>query len=667
MRPKKPSDSRHPPRTGARASAAAWAVAALAVLAAALPGCSGEVPAGKLVNPADVKRVEEARAAAEKTAADAGTSTAPAEAVIVRRPPEKVDLTQPRAKVPAYFHPVQVDPPLGADAQGLYGGTLTLGLLGESIDTFNPLTSNEATSSELKSLIFDTLVSYDNEMWEHSPGLAWKWEVSPDYLTWTFHLRKGVKFSDGTDFTAKDVVFTFMKTVFNEKIANSDVDGFKVGDWPLPTWEALDDYTVRARCAAVNGTFLIAVGNVSIVPEHKWRDAVTGDKPAYNSAMGPENKDDVVGTGPYRVTKYTAGEKIEYEPNPWSWRTTNDGQRLPYPERFVAKLVKDNSTRSLQFLGQGFDLMDSIQVSDYNQFDTKEKEGWFDLHRLGPSLNVTWLSFNQNPEMRPDGKPKVAPHKLAWFQDVRFRRAMSHAIDRELLVKNVIEGRGAAIYSDTSKANRAWYAPSTEFRYDPAKANALLDSMGLQNRGADGIRVDSQGRKVSFDLMTNSENALRCKVIDQIKRFCAAVGVDVQLQQNAFQEISSQLDDVHTWEAIVLGWASGVPPDPLNGKNIHLSSGRLHVHYPGQKKPFQPWEAAADSILDVMSGLPVESERRPWWRVFLEIQAQQQATVYLYSPNEYAASTKRVGNVRAALLRPSTWWNFDELFVRDGK
>jgi peptide/nickel transport system substrate-binding protein len=167
--------------------------------------------------------------------------------------------------------------------------------------------------------------------------------------------------------------------------------------------------------------------------------------------------------------------------------------------------------------------------------------------------------------------------------------------------------------------------------------------------------------------MTNAENALRCKVIDQVKRFCGEVGVDVQLKQNAFQEISSQLDDVHTWEAIVLGWGSGVPPDPLNGKNIHLSSGRLHVHYPAQEKPFQAWEAAGDAVLEAMSGLPVEADRRRWWKIFMEIQALQQSTIYLYSPNEYAATRKRVGNVRAALLRPQTWWNFDELWARDGK
>lgn len=633
-------------------------------LAAGLPACGADVPEGRLVNAAEVLR---SRATGAEPPDPGAQDEDLSDPVGARRKLAEVDLAAPRAQVPAFFHPVQADPPLDSDVKGLYGGTVTIGLLGENIDTFNPLTSNEATSSELKNLIFDSLVSYDNETWEHRPSLAWKWEVSPDYLTWTFHLRKGVKFNDGTPFTADDVVFTFNETVFNPKIANSDVDGFKVGDAPLPVFSKKDDFTVVARCSVVNALFIIAVGNVGIVPAAKWREAARGDDPAYNSAMGPDKPADIVGTGPFVVKSYQSGERIVYEPNPWSWRTTKHGQRLPFAGRFVAKLVKDNTTRSLQFLGKGFDLMDSIQVSDYVQFDGKEKEGWFELHRLGTSLNVTWLSFNENPGKRPDGTPKVAPHKLKWFQDVRFRRAISHAIDRDLLVKNILEGRGDAIWSDTSRANRAWFSDVTKFPYDPAKANALLDEMGLAARGADGIRRDAEGRKVSFELMTNAENALRCKVIDQIKRFCGEVGVDVQLQQVAFQLISSQLDDIHTWEAIVLGWASGVPPDPLNGKNIHLSSGRLHVWYPQQEKPFTASEASGDAILEQMSGLPDARERRRWWRLFLEMNALEQRTIYIYSPNEYAASKLRVGNVRPSLLRPQTWWNFEELYSVDGE
>ncbi|MCE9636366.1 MAG: ABC transporter substrate-binding protein [Planctomycetes bacterium] len=640
------------------------AVAACALFSLVLAACSGDVPQGRLVNPADVKRAQPDK----PVAPDSGTSKAVEEEhVEAARLDPPADMNDPRAKIPAYFQPVQVEPPFDADCTGLYGGTVTLGLLGETIDTFNPLTSNEATSSELSGLVFDTLTSYDSGAWRSRPSLAWKWEVSPDYLTWTFHLRKGVRFSDGTPMTAKDVVFSFEKTCFNPKIANSAVDGFKIGDAPLPTFQAVDDHTVIAKCAAIDALFLDHCSGVPIVPSARWKDAVEGDQPAYNSAMGAEHPEEVIGTGPYRVIQYATGEKIVYEPNPYSWRTAKNGQRLPYAERIVAKLVKDNTTRTLQFLGGGFDLMDSIQVVDFPQFSEKEKEGWFDLHRLGLSLNVTWLSFNQNPGMTPEGKPKIAPYRLKWFQDERFRRAVNHAVDRDQLVKNILDGRGEAIWSDTPRSNKSWFSEVTRFTYAPAKANALLDGMGLAKRDSDGIRLDAEGHRVSFDLMTNVENPIRIKVIAQLKDFLAAVGVEAQLKPAAFQEISKQLDDVHQWEAMVLGWGSAVPPDPLNGKNIHLSSGRLHVWYPQQPKPFRDWETAADSIISMLDRNPDPEARRPLWALYLQLQANQQSTIYLYAPNEYAASRSRIHNRRPSLLRPSTWWNFEELWTVDGK
>ena len=131
------------------------------------------------------------------------------------------------------------------------------------------------------------------------------------------------------------------------------------------------------------------------------------------------------------------------------------GQRLPFVDRIVVKMVKDNTTRSLQYLSQGFDLIDDVQVTDFRRFSEREEEGWFQLHRLGLHVNTIWLSFNQNPGKDPEGNPKVAPWKLRWFQDRRFRRAMSHAIDRDRLVKNIVEGRGEPIYSSTTRSKFA--------------------------------------------------------------------------------------------------------------------------------------------------------------------------------------------------------------------
>lgn len=564
------------------------------------------------------------------------------------------------------FIPLTVDPPYALDTSGKHGGTLIWAELGE-LDTFHPLVSSSATNSELKTLIFDTLVSYDNAKWEHTASLAWKWEHSDDGKTWTFHLRKGVKWSDGAPFTSADVLFSFA-TVFHPKIENSDVDGFKIGDSPLPTLEAKDDHTVEFHCSAVDALFLMHVGTVVMVPNHLWGDTLKGESPTYASVMGCGDPSKVVGTGPFRVVSYANAEKVVYERNPYSWRTDKAGARLPYLGGVIVKLVKDMNTRSLQFLNGDFDMINDIQASDYAQFKAKEKDGAFTMHRLGLSLNTNYIVFNQHPGTDPQTKqPFVAPFKLKWFQDTRFRRAMSHAVDRENLVKLLLDGKGGAIYGETTKANKTWYTETTTFPYDVAKANALLDAMGLAKRDKDGVRMDAEGHRVSIEMMTNVENDTRVKVIAQIKNDWAAVGVEGVLHPVNFNELVSQLEDGHKWESIVLGWGSGVPPDPLNGKNIILSSARLHVWYPQQEKPCNEWEAACDAIVNEMSSEIDEGKRRLLWAKFLEKQAEEQPIIYLYASNAYAASKPRVKNMRASVLRPSTNWNVEELWLDDGK
>ncbi len=565
------------------------------------------------------------------------------------------------------FHPVTADPPLVADCEpGRYGGTVSWCEIGE-VSTFNPLVYGDATMGELREMVFDALVNYDQERWEFEPALAHSWERSEDGLVWTFHLRKGVKWSDGKPFSADDVLFSYA-ACFHEKIANSNRDQFKVGDAPFPTVEKVDDYTVRLKCSVVNALMIVAVGNVSICPAHLWAKEIEGDNPTYAQAMNARcDPATVVGTGPFRIARYESGQAIVYERNPWSWRVDKAGKPLPYADRAVVLFAKDQNTRTLKFLNKDFDILSDLPVPDYDQYRARAKEGWFTLKKAGLSLNTTWVTFNQHPGKDASGTPFVEPHKLAWFRDVRFRRAMSHASDREGLVKLLLEGKGEPVYDQTSPGNKTWFAEQTRYPYDPAKASALLDEMGLAARDEAGVRKDAAGHRVEFELMTNVENNLRTKAIDQLKQDWAKVGVSVITRPVNFNELVTQLQDGHRWDGILLGWGSGVPPDPLNGKNITLSSGRLHAWYPQQAKPDAPWEAEVDDIVTKMSSIFDEKDRVPHWHRVLQLNAENQPQLFLYAQNAYAVWKSRVKNVRCSLLRPMATWNAEELWLEDGK
>jgi peptide/nickel transport system substrate-binding protein len=570
------------------------------------------------------------------------------------------------AQDPPRFEPLTIEPrDERTTGGGKYGGVITWSEPGE-MTTFNPLVTNASPESELRSLIFDPLVSYDNGLMATIPGLAHKWEHSDDGLVWTFHLRKGVQWSDGKPFTADDVLFSFA-SCFHPKIKNSPKDGFRVGDADYPKVEKLDDFTVRFTLPVVNALFETHVGNVYIAPAHLWADTIKGDNPTYAEKMTPAHVEECVGTGPFMFVEYSGAERIVYKRNPRSWRQDKDGNRLPYVDGVIVLLAKDLGTRTEQFLAKNFDMITDIPAQDYQRFKDGEKEGWFKVHRLGLSLNVTWITLNQHPGKDASGKPFVAPHKLAWFQDARFRRAMSHASDREKIVKILLDGKGEAIYGNTTRGNKQWYAEHTKFAFDPAKAKALLDEMDLKDKDGDGVREDAQGRRVEIDVSTNTENPMRVGALNQLKADWAAVGVAMNATQVAFNDLVNQLQDNHRWEAIVMGWASGVPPDPLNGINIHHSSGRLHAWYPMQPAPANAWEVENDAILVAMQREPDAAKRKPLWAKYLELEAQGQNQIFLFAQNGYAASKGRVKGLRPSVLRPQTWYNVEELWLDEGK
>ncbi len=557
-----------------------------------------------------------------------------------------------------------MEPAATVDVTGKHGGTLSWAEVGE-VGVFNPVMTETVTEADLKRLVFDQLVNYDNSRWEFEPMLAWKWEHSEDWLTWTFHLRKGVVWNDGEPFTADDVIFSY-EAIKHPKVPNSIIAGFRVGDAPLPELTKLDDHTVRFVLSVVNSTFLTQVSTLYLVPEHKWADTIQGEEATFAEQMNAKGDlSDVVGTGPFRVVDYQGAQRVVYERNPYYWAKDSAGERLPYVDRIIVLLTKDLSTRSVQFLNGEFDIVQNFQPPEYKQFRHREKEGWFRIHRLGLALQTNWISFNQYPGNDSSGEPYLEPHKYKWFTNRTFRRAMSHAVDRKKLVRLFLRGKGEAIYEQTNRGNKTWYFEHTTFPYDTARAKALLDEIGYTDRDGDGVREDPDGHPIQFNLMTNVENPMRVNIIAQIKADWTAIGIDCRTHPVNFQELVSKLMDGHRWDTILLGWGSAVPPDPLNSKNILLSSGRLHVWHPMQSEPANEFEAEGDRIILEMDTSPDIERRRELWKGFLEHEAQELPIIYLYSPNSYSASKTRVQNVRASVLRPEVWHNAHELWLED--
>ncbi|HET9529405.1 MAG TPA: ABC transporter substrate-binding protein, partial [Blastocatellia bacterium] len=206
--------------------------------------------------------------------------------------------------------PFEGDPPQDAylykGETGTYGGTMVLGLQTD-VGTFNVIrATDDITAGLLWYHIYRTPIDYRNgdDPPDYDPGLCTKWEVSPDAKQWTFHLRKGVRWSDGAPFTADDVLFTY-DVIRDEKVENALRDVFiegneETGEPIYPDLVKLDDHTFQFNLHSSNGGFLDAVFNLYLIPKHKWEESWRAGM--FNEKLKiSDDPKDVVGLGPFRV------------------------------------------------------------------------------------------------------------------------------------------------------------------------------------------------------------------------------------------------------------------------------------------------------------------------------------------------------------------------------
>lgn len=545
---------------------------------------------------------------------------------------------------------------------GRYGGQLVLPIE-VNPKSFNPVVANETSTTELvRGPIYLPLSSFDPVRFEERLLLARAREVSPDGLVWTYHLRRGLRWSDGQPFTAGDVLFNF-ELVFDPSTPSSDRDLFTDSEGRLPKVERLDDHTVRFSLTQLNVLFESAVGSVYLIPKHVWEGPVR--EKGISRVLGLDTPpEQVVGMGPFRVKSLETDQRVLLERNPWFAMRDRYGNRLPYLDRVVWLVLPDANTSLLRFLAGEVQLLSRVSAEQVDLLELDAAKGGFALTDLGPSLSTHYLTFNLNPGSGPDGAPLVKPWLRAIFEDVRFRRAVSHALDRKAMVRTALLGRGRPLYCIVSPANRAWFHECPAYPYDRAKSEALLAEMGLVDRDGDGVREDGGGNAVVLTAITNVENTVRVAELNVIKANLAEVGIRVVPRPMPFNALITRFNTTYEWEAIVLGWGSGVPPDPVMSKNIYLSSGRTHVWHPKQQSPARTWEAEIDGLVGRLETTLDPVLRKATHDRIVDILGEQQPQVFTFGEDVFVAARKEIGNLRPVVVRPYATWNLHELFLK---
>ncbi|HVF90595.1 MAG TPA: ABC transporter substrate-binding protein [Blastocatellia bacterium] len=562
---------------------------------------------------------------------------------------------------PPFEGEVPEDVYLNEGEPGVYGGTLVMAVAANP-KSFNPVTESDTnTAWVINGPLYRGLVDYDNYEQKDIPALAKSWEASPDGLTWIFNLRKGVKWSDGVPFTADDVMFTYQVT-FDNKEEAAAASSFTQSDGSYPEVEKVDDYTVRFKLKEPNAIFIAASNSVYIIPKHKLEADYKAGKFRQTLSVSTDPKD-VVSVGPYRLSSFTADQRVVLERNPYFWKIDSKRQRLPYIDRVIFQIVPDFNTASLKFQNGETDMITSISPDAVDLLKQGEAAGDYTISDLGPSMNLNNLTFNQDTGKNKQGKPYVDPVKLKWFRDVKFRQAVSYALDREGMVRTAFQGRGIPVYGFDSPANKVWYSDSImKYPYNPEKAREMLREIGIFDRDGDGIAEDSEGNPVRFSLHTNGNRPYRVNIGTLIKDNLSKVGLDVNFQPLDANVVVDKLNTTRDFDAINLGWQSSFPPDPILSKNALLPSGRNYYAFPGQKTPSTDWEKRLEEKVNLTSRTMDLAERQKHYWDAMRIWTEYLPEIELAVPNYYAGAKNRFGNLKPSPLANYTYWNIEELF-----
>lgn len=311
--------------------------------------------------------------------------------------------------------------------------------IGVDPDTLDPLQGTTTTVDNIIDYVAETLTTINSDG-ELIPGLATSWEVAADGLSWTFHLREGVSFQDGTPFNADAVVWNI------DRLLDPDVRVPRRGSFSaIESAEAVDANTVKMNLSepAPYLPGAMTVSTLAILSPA----SVDADGNSYQNITHP------VGTGPYAFTSRSLGEKVVVDRNDSYW-----GEK-PYYQEVVFQIVPEATTRESLLLAGQADLIILPPTSDLPALTANPRTTVF----MGPSDRTIFIVINNNDPV---------------LKDKRVRQALNYAVDKQAIIDGILFG--AAVEMDAPMSSALFgYSPIGAYPYDPEKAKELLAEAGV--------------------------------------------------------------------------------------------------------------------------------------------------------------------------------------------
>jgi peptide/nickel transport system substrate-binding protein len=411
------------------------------------------------------------------------------------------------------------------------------------VDNLNPFLGVEASSYELWALTYDYLTNYSMKDMSPSPGLATSWDTSSDGRTWTFHMRDGVKWSDGKPLTAADVAFTY------NRVLHGEIESVNWSTYlnSVTSATAPDPQTLVLKLSKPNA--VLPLLPIPIVPEHVWSKISEEEMKSYKAQ--PENGKPVVGSGPYRLVSGTAGgSTYRFEKNPDYWGGT------PHVDEVNFRIFKSDDP-AVQALIKG----EVDYVNDITALQVKALQGrkGITAHN-GVSPLFEEIGFNTGAVDTNSNKP-IGDGNPA-LKDPRFRHALGYALDLKRIVRSAFQGAGETGLTIVPSVYGKYHwepPPGQAFTFDLDKAGELLDQAGYK-KGADGVRTMPDGSPLgTLRLYARSTVKASIDTMDFFKEWLKDLGIDSKVTAMDTSKLS---DVILSGDYDAFQWDWFVEPDP---------------------------------------------------------------------------------------------------------
>lgn len=423
------------------------------------------------------------------------------------------------------------------------GDTVVVGLQ-EPGGIFTPFFNTSGYDGNVQSVMFPPLVEI-NEAGEPIPGLAESWDISADELTYTYHLRDGLLFDDGTPLTAEDVAFTLTLLHDPSYPGSTDITEAKVvggldyknGDAEnVSGIQVIDDQTVEITTEEVNARSLRLLGG-QVLQKGYYGDGYEKGNLDYLSELHLKP----VGAGPFRFVEYLPGQEIRFEANEHFY----DGK--PEVAQFIYKTLEGDSQ---QFFQTG-ELDYSALAANQDNFEFLQEIGFADTN-VYTSSAYGYMTFNHEKEL---------------FKDPKVRQAFSIGLDRQTIIDTYYQGYAQVANVPVSPTSWAYTEEVGSTEYDPEQAKQLLEEAGW-SAGSDGIR-EKDGEKLVVYYFT-SAGGLGDVLIPIAKENYKELGIDLQVEQMDFNALLARVDK---GDHDLASFSTTMLQDPYNGvANFHSKS-----------------------------------------------------------------------------------------------